>query len=224
MRRERSLVGRIFLATRRRWVNISISPGANSRRRFRNLGTSSCKNPVKAGISLRCPPVRAHTIAPAGEPAADHQARGYRRRQRFRHGSGQANRGRRLAATHPRGSDPTGGVGRAEAERTAGRPSGSRRRSMGLPRADLRDAPRPRCGRLHQPLNRRPAGPRPASRDRRLDHEAVSPRRGDRPSRSRLAPSPSRAPAGRGRPGGRRRSWRSAPTASRPSSAKSAST
>ena len=95
----------------------------------------------------------------------------------------------------------------------------ARRRRLGLPRAGLRDAARPRRGRLHRPLDRRPAGARPAARGRRLDHQALPPRGGDGPDRSGLAPPPPRPRRGRGRPRSSPASWRSAPTSSRPSSA-----
>ena len=59
-----------------------------------------------------------------------------------------------------------------------------RRGSLGLPRAGLRDAARPRRDRLHERVDRRPAGPRPAPRRRRLDRQALPSRGGDGPDRS----------------------------------------
>ena len=59
--------------------------------------------------------------------------------------------------------------------------------------------------RLHRPLDRGPAGPRAAARDRRLDHQAGPPGGGDRPDRSGLAPSPPHPPRGRRRRAARRR-------------------
>ena len=61
----------------------------------------------------------------------------------------------------------------------AGRPRGARRRRLGVPGGGLRAAARPRRDRLHRPLDRRPARPRPAARRRRLDHQALPPRGGD---------------------------------------------
>ena len=89
---------------------------------------------------------------------------------------------------------------------------------LGVPRAGLRHAARPRGRRLHPGLDRRPAGPRPAPRRRRLDRQAVASRGGDGADRGRRPPpppQPARAPT----PG----PWsparsRSAPTSSRPSS------
>ena len=55
-------------------------------------------------------------------------------------------------------------------------------------------AARPRHRRLHRPLDRGPARARPAARDRRLDHQAVPSRGGDRTGRSRLPAPPPRPP------------------------------
>ena len=65
-----------------------------------------------------------------------------------------------------------------------------------LPRAGLRDAARPRRDRLHRPLDRRPAGARPAPRRRRLDRQALPPRGGDGADRSgRRAAAAAAAPS-----------------------------
>ena len=69
---------------------------------------------------------------------------------------------------------------------------GARRRSLGVPGAGLRDAARPRRDRLHRPLDRGPAGARPAPRRRRLDRQALPPGGGDGADRSRLPPPPPR--------------------------------
>ena len=122
------------------------------------------------------------------------------------------------------GAIPPRGAGGDEAERAAARPGGARRRRLGLPRAGLRDAARPRRGRLHRPLDRRPAGARPAPRGRRLDHQALPPRGGDRADRSGLPPPPPRPPRAPRPARSSPASSRSAPTSSRPSSAATAST
>ena len=49
------------------------------------------------------------------------------------------------------------------------------RRSVALPRPGLQPAAGPRRRRLHRALDRGPAGPRPAARGRRLDHQAFHP-------------------------------------------------
>ena len=85
-------------------------------------------------------------------------------------------------------------------------------------RAPLRGAAGARDRRLHRPLDRRPARARAAPRRRRLDHQALSPRGGDRARAERRAPPPAqREPRPRPRRCWRARS-RSARTASRRSS------
>ncbi len=80
------------------------------------------------------------------------------------------------------------------------RPHRSRRRSVGLPGAGLRDAARPRRGRLHRPLDRGPAGAGPAARSRRLDRQALPPGGGDGADRGRLPPPTPQSPRRRRRP------------------------
>ena len=70
----------------------------------------------------------------------------------------------------------------------------SRPARLGIPRARLRDAPRPRRDRLHPGLHRRPARPRPAARRRRLDRQAVAPRGGDGAGRGGRASPPASRP------------------------------
>ena len=67
---------------------------------------------------------------------------------------------------------------------------------LGVPRARLRPASRPRGDRLHRQLDRRPARPRAAPRRRRLDLQAVSSRGGHGTDRGRRAPPPAQPDRG----------------------------
>ena len=81
--------------------------------------------------------------------------------------------------------------------------------------------PGPGRDRLHRPVLGGPAGARAAARRRRLGHQALPPRRADRPHRGRRAAPQARRRARREGPGRRSARSRSAPTSSRPSSAAS---
>ena len=70
---------------------------------------------------------------------------------------------------------------------------------------------------LHRPLDRGPARARAAAGRRRLDHQALSPRRGAGPRGGGRAPPQAATGARPTRARCRPASWRSAPTSSRPS-------